>query len=62
MFNRILVARFGKEQVEPHVRAMEEAGRYKPELIKAIFDQGVSRAREMGVRYGSFSDLVVVGN
>ncbi|CAF1603429.1 unnamed protein product [Rotaria magnacalcarata] len=34
------VARFGKEHVEPHVRQMEEAGGYKPELIQAIFDQG----------------------
>jgi hypothetical protein len=36
------VARFGKEHVEPYVHEMEEAGGFKPELMKAIFDQGVS--------------------
>ena len=35
------VARFGKEHVEPYIREMEEAGAFKPELMKAIFDQGV---------------------
>ncbi|CAF1154951.1 unnamed protein product [Rotaria sordida] len=35
------VARFGKEHVEPYVREMEEAGGFKPELIQAIFDQGL---------------------
>ncbi|CAF1370117.1 unnamed protein product [Adineta ricciae] len=34
------VARFGKEHVEPYIREMEEAGAFKPELMKAIFDQG----------------------
>jgi hypothetical protein len=37
-----IVARFGKEHVEPYVYEMEEAGRFKPELMQAIFDQGVS--------------------
>jgi len=35
------VSRFGKEHVEPYVREMEEAGRYKPELVQSIFDQGL---------------------
>ncbi|CAF1154426.1 unnamed protein product [Rotaria sordida] len=35
------VARFGKEYVEPYVREMEEAGGFKPELMQAIFDQGL---------------------
>ncbi|CAF1165853.1 unnamed protein product [Rotaria sordida] len=35
------VARFGKEHVEPYVREMEEAGGFKPELMQAIFDQGL---------------------
>jgi hypothetical protein len=37
-----IVARFGKEHVEPYVHEMEEAGAIKPELLKALFDQGVS--------------------
>ena len=37
-----LVARFGKEHVEPYIKEMEEAGGFTPELMKAIFDQGVS--------------------
>ncbi len=37
-----IVARFGKEHVEPYVREMEKAGGIKPEIMKAIFDQGVS--------------------
>ena len=57
-----VVARFGKENVEPHVRAMEEAGRYKPELIKAIFDQGVRREICHQLFNRSFSELVVDGN
>lgn len=36
------VSRFGKEHVEPYIHEMEEAGAFKPELMKAIFDQGVS--------------------
>jgi hypothetical protein len=28
--------------VEPYIYEMEEAGGFKPELMKAIFDQGVS--------------------
>lgn len=42
-----LVTRFGKEHVEPYVREMEEAGRYKPELIQKVFDQGVSDDRSI---------------
>lgn len=41
-FHFRLVARFGKEHVEPYIQQMEEAGGFKPELMKAIFDQGVS--------------------
>jgi hypothetical protein len=36
------VARFGKEHVEPYIYEMEAAGAFKPELMQAIFDQGVS--------------------
>ncbi|CAF1245718.1 unnamed protein product [Rotaria sp. Silwood1] len=45
------VARFGKEHVEPYVRQMEEAGGFKPELIKAIFDQGLM-AIDVPLEYG----------
>ncbi|CAF2138918.1 unnamed protein product [Rotaria magnacalcarata] len=58
------VARFGKEHVEPHVRQMEEAGGYKPELIQAIFDQGLMSV-DVPLEYGGsgqtfFSSILVI--
>ncbi|CAF1220857.1 unnamed protein product [Adineta steineri] len=34
------VARYSKEHVEPYLREMEEKEQFKPEIIKAAFDQG----------------------
>ncbi|CAF3080616.1 unnamed protein product [Rotaria socialis] len=58
------VARFGKEHVEPYVRQMEEAGGYKPELIQAIFDQGLMSV-DVPLEYGGsgqtfFSSILVI--
>ncbi|CAF1104137.1 unnamed protein product [Adineta ricciae] len=58
------VARFGKEHVEPYIREMEEAGAFKPELMKAIFDQGLM-AVDVPVEYGGsgqtfFSSVLVI--
>jgi short/branched chain acyl-CoA dehydrogenase len=36
------VRRFSVEKIQPHVAQMDEAATMKPEIIKGLFDQGVS--------------------
>ena len=45
MFDRILtVARFAQEVIAPKVREMDEAEMMDPDIIKGLFEQGVSLA------------------
>ena len=37
----VLVARFAKDVVEPHVKEMDEKGEMPSSLIQAFFDNGV---------------------
>ena len=40
----LLVRKFAEEVVGPKVEAMDEAEKMDPSVIKALFDQGVSRS------------------
>jgi hypothetical protein len=40
---RETVAKLAKEQIEPHVRSMDREEKIFPEIVKLIFDNGVSK-------------------
>ena len=49
------VRRFAREQIGPHVRAMDEAGVFRKDIIRQFFElddfghsEAVDRARELG--------------
>ena len=42
----ILVAKFASEEVKPHVRQMDRDGKMRPEIIKGLFENGVSNSLE----------------
>jgi hypothetical protein len=37
------VAKFAKEKIAPRVRAMDDAATMDPDIIRGLFDAGVSR-------------------
>lgn len=41
-FDPVTVARFAQEVIAPKVREMDEAEMMDPEVIKGLFEQGVS--------------------
>ena len=54
---RDTVARFAKERLGPHVRAMDEAGQFRPELLRELFElglMGIGIAEEYGGQSGTF--------
>lgn len=56
------VRRFAREQIGPHVHEMDEAGKFRPELIKQFFDQGlmaIEIPEEYGGQAGSFFQSVI---
>jgi short/branched chain acyl-CoA dehydrogenase len=51
------VAQFAKERLRPHVRAMDEAGQFRPELLREMFElglMGIEVAEEHGGQSGTF--------
>ncbi len=58
-----MIRRFAREQIGPHVRAMDEAGKFRPQLLKQFFDQGlmgIEIAEEFGGQAGSFFQSVLL--
>ena len=56
------VARFARERIAPHVRAMDEAGVFRKELLHELFDlglMGIEVADEYGGQGGSFFQSVI---
>nr|XP_022912503.1 short/branched chain specific acyl-CoA dehydrogenase, mitochondrial-like [Onthophagus taurus] len=45
------VAKFAKEQIAPYVREMEEAGKLRPSLVEALFNNGLM-GLEISPEYG----------
>ncbi len=57
------VARFARERLAPHVRAMDEAGVFRKELLHELFELGLMAlevAEEFGGQGGSFFQSVIV--
>ena len=56
------VGRFARERIAPHVRAMDEAGVFRKELLHELFDlglMGIEVADEYGGQGGSFFQSVI---
>ncbi|HMJ63238.1 MAG TPA: acyl-CoA dehydrogenase family protein [Bryobacteraceae bacterium] len=56
------VAQFAKERLRPHVRAMDEAGQFRPELLREMFElglMGIEVAEEYGGQGGTFFQSVL---
>lgn len=56
------VAQFAKERLRPHVRAMDEAGQFRPELLREMFElglMGIEVAEEYGGQGGTFFQAVL---
>ena len=56
------VARFARERLAPHVRAMDEAGVFRKELLHELFELGLMAlevAEEFGGQGGSFFQSVI---
>ncbi len=56
------IRRFGRERVAPHVRAMDEAGVFRKDLLKEMFElglMGVDIKEEYGGQGGSFFQSVL---
>src|SRR5262245_31425004 len=56
------VRRFTREQITPHVRAMDEEGVFRPDLIRQFFDlglMGIEIPEEYGGQGGTFFQAVL---
>lgn len=56
------VARFAKERLRPHVRAMDEAGQFSPDLLRELFElglMGIEVGEEYGGQGGTFFQAVL---
>jgi len=56
------VAQFAKERLRPHVRAMDEAGQFRAELLREMFElglMGIEVAEEYGGQGGTFFQAVL---
>ncbi len=61
MFQSV-VRRFARERIGPHVREMDEAGVFRPDLIREMFDlglMGIEIPEEFGGQAGSFFQSVL---
>src|SRR5690348_2650437 len=59
---RDTVRKFARERIGPHVRAMDEAGVFRKELLKEMFDlglMGIEIPDEMGGQGGNFFQAVL---
>lgn len=56
------VRRFAKERIAPHVREMDEAGRFRPDLLREMFElglMGIDVPEQYGGQGGSFFQSVL---
>src|SRR5271168_2490524 len=56
------VRRFAKERIAPHVRAMDEAGVFRKDLLKEMFElglMGIEIPEELGGQGGNFFQSVL---
>jgi butyryl-CoA dehydrogenase/short/branched chain acyl-CoA dehydrogenase len=56
------VRQFARERLAPHVRAMDEAGKFRPELLREMFDMGLMGTgvkEQYGGQGGSFFQSVL---
>ncbi len=56
------VRRFARERVLPHVRAMDEAGKFRPDLLRELFElglMGIDVPEEYGGQGGTFFQSIV---
>src|SRR5579863_10616782 len=56
------VRRFAREQIAPHVRAMDEAGVFRKDIIRQFFElglMGIEIPEEYGGQSGSFFQCVM---
>ncbi|HEY6990514.1 MAG TPA: acyl-CoA dehydrogenase family protein, partial [Bryobacteraceae bacterium] len=56
------VARFAHERLRPHVRAMDEAGQFRPDLLCELFElglMGIEVGEEYGGQGGTFFQAVL---
>ena len=56
------VRQFAKERLAPHVRAMDEEGKFRPDLLRELFDMGlmgIDVDEEYGGQGGSFFQSVL---
>ena len=56
------VRRFAKEQIAPHVRAMDEEGIFRPDILRQLFElglMGIEIPEELGGQGGSFFQAVI---
>ncbi len=56
------VLKFARERIGPHVRAMDESGKFKPELLREMFElglMGIEIPEEFGGQGGSFFQSVL---
>jgi short-chain 2-methylacyl-CoA dehydrogenase len=59
---QVTVRRFAREQVRPHVRAMDEAGAFRPGLLRQLFAlglMGIEIPEEFGGQGGTFFQSVL---
>ncbi|MCX6625551.1 MAG: acyl-CoA dehydrogenase family protein, partial [Acidobacteria bacterium] len=58
-----MVRRFAREQIAPHVREMDDAGKFRPDLLTQFFElglMGVEIPEEYGGQSGSFFQSVLL--
>jgi butyryl-CoA dehydrogenase/short/branched chain acyl-CoA dehydrogenase len=56
------VGQFARERLRPHVRAMDEAGQFRPELLREMFElglMGIEVAEKYGGQGGTFFQSVL---
>jgi butyryl-CoA dehydrogenase/short/branched chain acyl-CoA dehydrogenase len=59
---RAQVRQFARERIGPHVREMDEQGKFRPDLIKEMFDlglMGIEIPEEYGGQGGTFFQCVI---
>ena len=61
-FFQSTVRRFAREQIQPHVREMDDKGLFRPEIIRQFFDlglMGIEIPEEFGGQGGTFFQCVI---
>src|SRR4051812_27947048 len=59
---RDAVRQFAREQIRPHVREMDEAAHFRPEIIKQFFEMGlmgIEIPEEYGGQGGTFFQAII---